>query len=113
MSNYITSDLNNLALHDLYSGSDDVVISYGHGFAIKNTRSTTISTNKYDLRLTNVLHVPSMAKNLISVYKLCVDNNVSVIFDPSAFQVKDLSSGIQVTKGKPKYGMYEWPLISS
>ena len=69
-TNHITSSLNNLSLHSPYNGTDKVVAGNGKTLPISNvglsqmlTHTTPISV----LSLLNVLHVPSMTKNLISV----------------------------------------------
>ena len=45
------------------------------------------------LRLTNVLHVPKLQHNLLSVRQLCQDNNCNVVFDSSSIPVKDNAMG--------------------
>lgn len=51
------------------------------------------------LRLQNLLCVPHFEKNLISIKKLCEDNNVSVEFFLNTFFVKDLDSKITILMG--------------
>lgn len=46
-----------------------------------------------NLKLCNVLHVPQLVKNLISVKRLCIDNNVVMEFFPNSFYVKDVVYG--------------------
>lgn len=53
-----------------------------------------------------------MKKNLISIYQLCTNNDVSIEFSPSVFRVKDLNTGETLLTGKPKDGVYEWPASS-
>ena len=57
--------------------------------------------------------MPNVNKNLISVYRLCNANQVSVEFFPSCFQVKDLQTGIRLLQGHTKDDLYEWPLSLS
>jgi hypothetical protein len=75
-TDHITSDLDRLALHEQYHGGDSVQVGNGAGLQILNTGSCSISTNTPPLALNNVLHVPEIAKHLISVHKLTKDNNV-------------------------------------
>ena len=56
--------------------------------------------------------VPDIHKNLISVYRLCNTNRVSVEFFPASFQVKDLSTGVPLLQGKTNNELYEWPVTS-
>lgn len=44
------------------------------------------------LLLNQVLYVPNLIKNLLSVRCLTTDNNVSIEFDPNGFLVKDLQN---------------------
>jgi hypothetical protein len=46
----------------------------------------SILRNPHDsLHLKNVLHVPNTSKNLLSVHKLALDNNVLLEFHPFSF----------------------------
>ncbi|CAA7032029.1 unnamed protein product [Microthlaspi erraticum] len=99
-THHITSDLNNLSLHQPYQGGDDVLIGDGSGLPITHTGSTTFHSNSRPLALNNILCVPNIHKNLISVYRLCNSNQVSVEFFPTSFQVKDLSTGACYSKAK-------------
>nr|DAD26772.1 TPA_asm: hypothetical protein HUJ06_028240 [Nelumbo nucifera] len=112
-SHHVTSDLSNLSLHSPYQGTDDVMIGDGSGLQITYTGSTTIPTSSRTITLHNVLCVPSMKKNLISIYQLCISNHVSIEFSPSTFHVKDLNTGAILLTGQPKDGVYEWPASSS
>lgn len=108
-SHHLTSDLANLSLHAPYNGGEEVQIGNGAGLEIENTGSTILPSSTRTLFLKNVLHVPDIARNLLSVNKLCTYNNVYVEFFPTMFQVKDLNSGAQMIKGKTKDGGYVWP----
>ncbi|XP_013617128.1 PREDICTED: uncharacterized protein LOC106323577 [Brassica oleracea var. oleracea] len=98
----LTSDLNNLAIHQAYTGGEEVAIADGSGLSITHTGSTSILTPTITLKLQDILCVPSVNKNLISVYRLCNANQVSVEFFPSCFQVKDLTTGIWLLQGHTK-----------
>ena len=102
------SDLSNLSLHSSYKGSDDIMIGDGSALPITHTDSTTIPTSSHTFTLQNILCVPSMQKNLISIYQFCTNNHVSVEFSPSTFQVKDLNMRAILLMGEPKDGVYEW-----
>lgn len=112
-THHITSDLNNLALHQPYTGGDDVMIADGSTIPITHTGSTSLLTKSRTLDLNKVLYVPNIHKNLISVYRLCNANRVSVEFFPASFQVKDLNTGVPLLQGKTKDELYEWPIASS
>ncbi|KAG7536467.1 Integrase catalytic core [Arabidopsis suecica] len=112
-THHITSDLNNLALHQPYTGADDVMVADGSTVPITHTGSASLFTNSRPLTMKNVLYVPDIHKNLISVYRLCNANRVSVEFFPASFQVKDLSSGVPLLHGRTKDELYEWPIKPS
>ena len=109
-THHLTTDLNNLALHQPYAGGEEVTIADGSGLPISHTGSTSLTTNSRNFNLNDVLYVPNLHKNLISVYRLCNTNNVSVEFFPAHFQVKDLSTGVRLLQGKTKDELYEWPV---
>jgi len=112
-THHLTTDLNNLALHQPYNGGEEVTIADGSTLPITHTGSSTLSTQSRSLALNNILYVPNLHKNLISVYKLCNANKVSVEFFPAHFQVKDLSTGARLLQGRTKDELYEWPVPSN
>jgi histone deacetylase 1/2 len=112
-SHHVTADLSNLSLHTPYNGSDDIMIGDGSSLPITHTGSTSFTTHNTSFKLDNVLCVPSMKKNLISISQFCTSNNVSVEFLPSSFYVKELRTGAILLKGQTKDGVYEWPVPSS
>ena len=108
-THYLTSDLSNLALHQPYNGGEEVAIADGSGLAITHTGSTSFSMPSKSLKLTDILCVPTVNKNLISVYRLCNANRVSVEFFPAHFQAKDLKSGVRLLQARTRNDLYEWP----
>ena len=109
-THHIASDLANLSLHQPYTGGEEVIVGNGAALPITQTGSTFLKTSTRPLHLNNILHVPAIHKNLISVYKLCNANQVSVQFYPSCFQVKDLRTGAPLLQGNTKNELYEWPI---
>ncbi|WZZ89829.1 hypothetical protein YC2023_118408 [Brassica napus] len=109
-THHLTSDQSNLALHQPYQGGDEVAIADGSGLQISHSDSASIPTSIKSLHLKAILCVPNVHKNLISVYRLCNANRVSVEFFPASFQVKDLSTGVKLLQGQAKGELYEWPM---
>ena len=97
-------------MHTPYTGSDDIMIGDGSGLSITHTGSSSLHTSHNTFTLNNVLCVPAMQKNLISISKFCSSNHVSIEFLPTIFLVKDIRTGAILLKGKTKDGVYEWPV---
>ena len=92
-------DLAILALHELYTASDSVIIGDGSGLSIANIGSFSLSSLLTPLLFSNVLHVPTMSKNLIYVSALCANNPLNVLFFKSFFQVQDHHTGVTRVRG--------------
>lgn len=112
-THHLTSDLNNLALHQPYHGGEEVSIADGSGLPITHMGSASLSTPSKSLILNDILCVPHVNKNLLSVYRLCNANAVSVAFFPSYFQVMDLKTGVRLLQGQARDELYEWPVSAS
>ena len=112
-THHITSDLQNLQLHQPYEGGEAVIIADGSNQSITHTGSLTLPSQHKNIVPSDVLCVPKINKNLISVYGLCNTNQVSVKFFPSSFQVKDLNTGTRLIQGKTKAQLYQWPTGNS
>ena len=102
----MTVDLGSLALHESYTASNSVIIGDGTGLSIANIGSFTLPSLPTPFLFTNVLHVLAIAKNLISVSALCVDNPVNVLFFYSFFQVQDRHSGVPLVHKQHRDGAY-------
>lgn len=107
-THHISSDLANLSLHQQYNGGEEVIVGNGSGLPISHKGSTLLPTSNRSLKLTDVLCVPQIQKNLISIYKLCNTNQVYVLFFPSCFKVRDLKTGDLLLEGRTMNELYEW-----
>ena len=84
------SDFANLNVKaEEYHGSDQIRIGNGIGLNVKHIGSKKLSTPSSSFILQDVLHVPHITKNLISVHKFTSDTNTFIEFHPSYFFVKD------------------------
>lgn len=83
-TNHITDDVNNLVQKAPYTGPDQIHIGYGTGLAIDHIGSSSFSSqfNSKTLLLNQLLHIPSITKNLLSVSKFFSDNGVYFEFFP-------------------------------
>ncbi|KAF1869277.1 hypothetical protein Lal_00020954, partial [Lupinus albus] len=59
----------------------------------QNTCSFSISTSSTKFTFSNVLRVPSISRNIVSISKFYQENNTSIEFLTSFFRVKELSQG--------------------
>ncbi|XP_071698967.1 uncharacterized protein [Rutidosis leptorrhynchoides] len=66
-----------------------IIVGNGHGIPIKGFGCSVLPNPSRPLYLQNILHAPNLIKNLISVRRLSIDNNISLEFDPFGFTVKD------------------------
>ena len=106
-THHLTPNLNKLNSHTPFAGSDKVMVGNGNRLNISNIGHSTISSASRSLNLKNILHVPQLTTNLISVNRLCTDNNVTVEFFTNGFVVKDQASKKALLQGNLNYGLYK------
>lgn len=92
-SDYLTANLNNLAIQSQYKGPEQVTVGNGQTLPINHIGNTTIHTKYHNFMLRNVLHVPKIAMNLPSVHKFCLHNNCSWIFNADELKIQDIPMG--------------------
>jgi hypothetical protein len=108
-TDHITAELDKLTVHNKYQGGEQVHTTNDAGMEIKHLGKYVISTPCRHLLLNNVLHVPTIAKNLISVHHFTSDNNVFMEFHPWFFLIKDRDTKNTLLKGKCRNGLYPLP----
>ncbi|XP_016737942.1 uncharacterized protein [Gossypium hirsutum] len=87
----------------------------GNGVSAKITsvgNAVTPTTQKL-LHLSNVLCVPSIRKNLLSVSKFATNNNVFFEFHPSYCVIKDIQTREILLLGQVRDGLYHFSVSSS
>ncbi|XP_021721575.1 uncharacterized protein LOC110689129 [Chenopodium quinoa] len=98
-TSHMTSSNGNLSSYfNLSNHPNNIVVGSGHTIPILGCGRTTLSSPHPPLSLHSVLHAPKLIKNLISVRKFTVDNNVTVEFDPYGFFVKDYRTGMPIMR---------------
>jgi hypothetical protein len=112
-SHHITNDMNNLSIKSDYNGADNLQVANSNHLDITHIGSSTISTPSSNLKLSNVLCVPTVTQNLISVSQLCQTNRVSIEFFPWHFEVKDLRTGEMLLRGLNEDNVYKFKPTSS
>lgn len=110
-TDHITSDLDRLALRERYHGGEQVQVGNGAGLPILHIGHSSINTATRSLALRNVLHVPQIAKNLLSVHKFSRDNDVFFEYHPWHFSIKDRKTRQHLLDGRCEGGLY--PLTPS
>lgn len=109
-TDHITSDVNNLTLLSDYRGPDQVSVSNGASLRISHVGSSFVSTPSGQFRLSNMLHVPNIAVNLLSVHRFATNNNCVFYFDASVFCVKDKAARRMFFQGQSENDLYPFPL---
>jgi histone deacetylase 1/2 len=94
------------------SGSDQVHVGNGQGLPITSVGSMSFSSPFYPnstLKLNNLLHVPAITKNLVSVSQFARDNHVYFEFHPNECYVKSQGSSKIILKGHLGHdGLYQF-----
>ena len=64
-----------------------------------------LQTPSHYFRLDNILRVLDLASNILSVHKLCLQNNAFCYFDANQFLIVDLATGKVLYQGLSKDGV--------
>jgi hypothetical protein len=108
-TDHITNELDKLVIHDKYNGTDQIRTASGTSMNINHIGNTIFSTPNCDLKLDDVLHVPSAKKNLVFVHRLVADNNAFLEFHLDFFLIKDQATSRTLLEGKCRGGLYPLP----
>ncbi|KAJ0850106.1 putative RNA-directed DNA polymerase [Helianthus annuus] len=103
---HATPDLTNLDHSEAYNGSHSLHVGDGNPLPIFHVGSSKIYSPNKTFKLSNVLHVPALKKNLLSVQQFCLDNDVFFEFHSSFFVVKDESTRTILLTGPSDQGLY-------
>ncbi|KAK2969476.1 hypothetical protein RJ640_022190 [Escallonia rubra] len=95
-----------------YTGSSKILVGNGSLLRITKVGSSFLHTPHGPLKLHNVLHVPQLARNLLSISRLCRDNDCSVNFSSTSFSVKDNKAGTLLLSTKSGGDLYPFPSTS-
>lgn len=113
-TNYVTFDLNNLNIGSKYKGAERVQMRNGAGLIISNFGSSTLTTldkhSSHSFLLNNLLHVPNIIKNLMSVSQFAKDNDVFFEFHPTFCFVKDQTTHKILLQGALGNRLYKFQL---
>ena len=84
-TSHMTTNPGTLTSYSSLSNHNGIIVDNGSTVPIRCFDHTSLSHPNPNFRLPNVLHAPSLVKNLISVHKFTTDNHVSIEFDPYGF----------------------------
>lgn len=93
-THHVTLDAILMTCHSDYGGPDRCMVGDGSGLNISHISSFVLSSHTADSSLKNVMHVPEISRNLLSVAQFIKDNNCSFEFHPSHFVIKDQQSNL-------------------
>ena len=109
-TNHITNDSGNLQFKIKYHGTGSLTVGDGTKLAIAHVGNINVSLDQMPLKLKNILHVPHIQRNLLSVAKLTTDNDVFVEFHSNCCFVKEKEIRKVVLQGILKNGLYQLSL---
>nr|KYP40068.1 hypothetical protein KK1_038609 [Cajanus cajan] len=85
----MTSQVGNLKNLKPYFGSDTIFVGNGQTLSITNKDKALLKTTQGKLHLNNILVVPKLKKNLLSISQLINDNDCFFEFNSYDFLIKD------------------------
>ena len=111
-TNHVTNSLNHLSFGTEYHGNNKIHMGNEAGLNIKHIGQSFLPSNldSKTLCLKNILHVPSITKNLISVSQFSKDNKVFFEFHPFSCFVKDQATKSILIQGTLHHGLYRFNL---
>lgn len=111
-TDHITGELEKLTIRDKYKGQDQVQAANGAGMVITHIGRSIVNTPSRPLYLNNILYVPNANKNLISAYRLMVDNSAFLELYPKHFSLKDQAMKEILLRGRCRGRLFPLPSSS-
>lgn len=115
-TNHIINELSNLSISSDYTGTEGVIVGNGNRLHISFVGSSSIplsnhlSSSKPLLLLHNMLYVPDITKNLLSISQFTLHNYVLIEFHHDCCLVKDKATQMILLKGLLVNGLYQLDL---
>ncbi|PKU70985.1 Retrovirus-related Pol polyprotein from transposon TNT 1-94 [Dendrobium catenatum] len=108
-TSHLTHDGSYLHSPSTYQGNDSVSVANGSTVPIQHTGQglLPLPETSRKLYLNNLLHVPSLTHNLLSVSKLTQDNAISITFYANGFDIKDIKDQRPLLRGRLHNGLYQ------
>ncbi|KAG8501842.1 hypothetical protein CXB51_004605 [Gossypium anomalum] len=112
-THHVCRDVTGLGESTPYSGTSCLLIGDGTPSTILSVGSSSFHTKTKILRLSNILYVPNIRKNLLSVSRFAKEHNVFFEFHPSYCVVKDILTREVLLRGHTRDGLYYFFPVSS
>ncbi|KAL5825255.1 hypothetical protein ACOSQ3_021318 [Xanthoceras sorbifolium] len=107
--NHVTSDLGNFLNYKAYFGGEKLAVGSGDQLEIKHVGNMAIYSHtspRVKLHLTQVLYVPQIAKNLLSISWFNANNNALAKFVDGCCLIKDKVTKKILLRDVLKDGLY-------
>ncbi|KAG7958768.1 hypothetical protein I3843_10G034100 [Carya illinoinensis] len=108
-SAHMTSDVGILTNLHLYIGEDHVLVGNGDILPINHMGDTSIQLNSSKIHLDNVLLVPELECNLLSVGQLTSTHPVNCEFDHTGFNILNKKTRRVLMQGRKRGNLYVLP----
>lgn len=105
-SDHVTGDPSSIQTTDNVQSAKSLTMANGKNVPISSSGSSNFIITDKTVAIKDILLAPTIAKNLLSVSKLCSDNDVSLRFDKHNVYLKD-HQGSEVMIGKENKGLYQ------
>ena len=100
---HVTIDVDNIQQLEHYDNSDQIFVGNGQGLKMVGVGTSNFNSPllpNFQLTLKNLLHVPSITKNLLNVSQFARDNHVYFEFHPNFCVVKLQGTHEVLLRGK-------------
>nr|KYP60410.1 hypothetical protein KK1_022815 [Cajanus cajan] len=107
-SNHLTNDISNLITKQEYQGKQHALVGDGNSLLISHIGHSKMHNVKPNIifSLPNIMYVPNISKNLLSISKFTNYNKVFVEFHPNKCIVKSQETKMVLLKWHLKDGLY-------
>ncbi|KAJ9535464.1 hypothetical protein OSB04_un001410 [Centaurea solstitialis] len=112
-TSHTTNNLGNFTSYVNNGLFRNVIVGDGSPIPIRGIGHQTLPYPFPPLLLKNVLHTPRIIKNLLSIRRFTIDNNVSVEFDPFGLTMKEYRTRTPILRCNSTGDLYPFKLKSS
>mgnify|MGYP006953309122 CR=1 FL=1 len=106
-THHLTNSVQNLTDGKIYFGTNSLLVENGQGLQITHIGNACLYTSFGWCNLHDILCVPRITKNLISISKLLSDSNITIEFTSDACFLKDKVNGTLLAQGIVEGGLYK------